>query len=84
MLSPSLKLNKDQEHVYIMNLRLILEHDKNCGRWSAFFPNLPGCTGAGDSEEEAFANAKEALTLWFEPSKSNFSPESKIVEVALG
>lgn len=82
MLSPLLELNKDQEH--IMNLRLILEHDKNCGSWSAFFPELPGCTSTGDSEEEAIANAKEALTLWFEPSKSNFSPESKIVDVVLG
>ena len=67
-----------------MNLRLILEHDKNCGLWSALFPELPGCTSTGDSEEEAIANAKEALTLWFEPSKSNFYPESKIVEVVLG
>jgi len=79
-----LDLRKSLEHIMSMNLRLILEHDTNCNRWSAFFPELPGCTSAGDSEEEAIANAKEALSLWFEPSESNFSPNSKIVEVALG
>ena len=79
-----LDLRKSLEHIMSMNLRLILEHDTNCNRWSAFFPELPGCTSAGDSEEEAIANAKEALSLWFEPSESNFSPDSKIVEVALG
>ena len=79
-----LDLGKSLEHIMSMNLRLILEHDKNCNRWSAFFPELPGCTSAEDSEEEAIANAKEALSLWFEPSEGNFSPDSKIVEVALG
>lgn len=37
-------------------------------RWSAVFPELPGCASAGDTEEEAVANAKEALALWFEPA----------------
>ena len=40
-------------------------------RWSAFFPELPGCASAGDTEEEAVRNAKEALELWFEPSPVN-------------
>jgi predicted RNase H-like HicB family nuclease len=30
------------------------------------FPDLPGCASAGDTEEEAVANAKEALALWFD------------------
>jgi predicted RNase H-like HicB family nuclease len=29
---------------------------------------LPGCASAGDTEDEAIANAKEALGLWFEAS----------------
>ena len=32
---------------------------------SAVFPDLPGCASAGDTEEEAVANAKEALAWWF-------------------
>src|SRR5437667_10449618 len=51
-----------------MKLRLVLEHDPETKRWAAFFPELPGCASAGDTEEEAVRNAKEALELWFEPS----------------
>jgi predicted RNase H-like HicB family nuclease len=46
-----------------MKLRLVVEHDPEAKRWAAFFPELPGCASAGDSEEEAVRNAKEALEL---------------------
>ena len=49
-----------------MKLRLIVQFDADAGRWSAVFPELPGCGSAGDTEQEAIANAKEALALWFE------------------
>jgi predicted RNase H-like HicB family nuclease len=49
-----------------MKLRLVIEKDPEINRYSAVFPELPGCASAGDTEEEAIANAKEALTLWFE------------------
>jgi hypothetical protein len=48
-----------------MKLRLVIEFDPEAERWSAIFPELPGCASAGDTEEEAIANAKEALALWF-------------------
>ncbi len=51
-----------------MKLRLVVEHDLETKRWAAFFPELPGCASAGDKEDEAVNNAKEALELWFEPS----------------
>ena len=51
-----------------MTLRLVVEHDSETKRWAAFFPELPGCTSAGDTEDEAIQNAKEALELWFEPA----------------
>jgi predicted RNase H-like HicB family nuclease len=66
-----------------MNLRLVVEHDPQTNRWAAFFPELPGCASAGDTEEEAIRNAKEALDLWFEPSAASVPPGAKIVEVAL-
>ena len=66
-----------------MKLRLALEFDPEVKRWSAFFPELPGCASAGDTEEEAVRNAKEALALWFEPSPDSLPPGAKVVEVAL-
>ena len=50
-----------------VKLRLVVEQCSETQRWSAVFPELPGCTSAGDTEAEAEANAKEALQLWFEP-----------------
>ena len=51
-----------------MKLRLLVEFDKDANRWSAVFPELPGCASAGDTEAEAVNNAKEALVLWFTPA----------------
>ena len=66
-----------------MKLRLVVEHDRTTQWWSAFFPELPGCASAGDTEEEAISNAKEALDLWFEPSPEPLPAGAKVVEVAL-
>jgi len=52
-----------------MRLRLVIEKDPEINRYSAVFPELPGCASAGDTEAEAIANAKEALALWLEESK---------------
>jgi predicted RNase H-like HicB family nuclease len=51
-----------------MKLRLTIEFDPEAERWSAIFPEVRGCGSAGDTEEGAIANAKEALALWFEPA----------------
>lgn len=37
--------------------------EKGDGVFGAFFPDLPGCVGAGDSVEEAFEDAQAALAL---------------------
>jgi predicted RNase H-like HicB family nuclease len=66
-----------------MKLRLVLEHDPETKRWAAFFPELPGCASAGDTEEEAVRNAKEALELWFEPAPVTLAAGAKVLEVAL-
>ena len=55
-----------------MKLRLLVEFDPHTKRWSAVYPELPGCASAGDTEEEAVRNAKEALELWFEPSEPKY------------
>lgn len=66
-----------------MKLRLVVEHDPETNRWSAVFPELPGCASAGDTEAEAIANAKEALELWFEPSPVKLPKGAKLMELAV-
>jgi predicted RNase H-like HicB family nuclease len=66
-----------------MKLRLLVEFDPETNRWSAVFPELPGCASAGDTEAEAVANAKEALELWFEPSPAKMSKGAKLMELAV-
>jgi len=66
-----------------MNLRLFVEYHAQTKRWSAVFPELPGCASAGDTEDEAVENAKEALALWFEPAPVDLPMNGKLLEVAL-
>lgn len=66
-----------------MKLRLFVEYDAPTKRWSAVFPELPGCASAGDTEDEAVENAKEALALWFEPAPVELPKNGKLLEVAL-
>lgn len=66
-----------------MKLRCVLEHDPATGRWSSFFPELPGCTSAGDTEAEALDNAQEALALWFEHSPVHLAPGARMLELNL-
>jgi len=66
-----------------MKLRLLVEFDPEAKRWSAVFPELPGCASAGDTEAEAITNAKEALALWFEPAPVKMSTGAKLMELAV-
>ena len=66
-----------------MKLRLLVELDSVTKRWSAVFPELPGCASAGDTEKEAIANAKEALALWFEPAPVKLNKGAKLMELAV-
>jgi predicted RNase H-like HicB family nuclease len=66
-----------------MKLRLLVDFDRGTKRWSAVFPELPGCATAGDTEEEAIANAKEAIALWFEPVPVRLGKRAKLLELAM-
>ena len=66
-----------------MKFRLLVELDEKTNRWSAVFPELPGCATAGDTEEEAIANAREALALWFDPVPMKLAKGAKMVELAM-
>ena len=64
-----------------MKLRVVVEQDPQTGRFSAVFPELPGCASAGDTEAEALTNAREALALWFEPDITPLPKNAKLVEL---
>jgi len=66
-----------------MKLRLLVEFDPEVKRWSAVFPEVPGCGSAGDTEAQAIRNAREALDLWFAPSELKLSKDAKLVEVTV-
>ena len=66
-----------------MKFRMLLEYAAQAGRWSAVFPDLPGCASAGDTEAEAAANAKKALALWFDSTPVDIPKNGKLLEVAL-
>ena len=83
--SRAARLPRDQEEnkVRSMKLRLLIEFDPEAKRWSAVFPELPGCASAGDTEAEAIQNAREALALWFEPLNLKLKKGTKLLEVSL-
>ncbi|MBI2829555.1 MAG: type II toxin-antitoxin system HicB family antitoxin [Chloroflexi bacterium] len=64
-----------------MKFRVVVEYDPETNSYAAYCPELPGCTSAGDTEEEALQNIKEAIILYLEPSPAKFSPDEKVFEV---
>ena len=66
-----------------MKIRLLVEKDPETGRYSSVFPELPGCASAGDTEEEAIGNAREALELWFEPIEIDVPETATLIEVTV-
>lgn len=64
-----------------MKLRVVIEHDADAGSYAVYCPELPGCTSAGDTEEEALKNIQEAIALYLEPSPVKISPKGKVFEV---
>lgn len=64
-----------------MKFRIVLEYDSETKTYAAYCPELPGCCSAGDTEEEAVANAREAITLYLEPSSLKLKPDEKVFEV---
>ncbi len=50
-----------------MKWRVVLERDQETGDWAVWCPELPGCTSAGQTQEEARENIREAIELYLEP-----------------
>lgn len=66
-----------------MKFRLVVQFDPDAARWSAVFPEVPGCATAGDTEVEAIENAKDALALWFAPSDLLLDKGARVLEVTV-
>ena len=64
-----------------MKFRIVVEYDPVTKSYAAYCPELPGCCSAGDTEKEALENAKEAITLYLEPSKEKIKCKGKVFEV---
>jgi predicted RNase H-like HicB family nuclease len=64
-----------------MKFRIVLEYDPEIKSYAAYCPELPGCCSAGDTEEEALENAKEAIALYLEPAQVKLKPDGKVFEV---
>jgi len=50
-----------------MNIRVVTEFDPESSSYAAYCPELPGCTSAGETEEEALKNIREAIELYLQP-----------------
>jgi predicted RNase H-like HicB family nuclease len=66
-----------------MRFRVVLEYDAEAKAYAVYCPELPGCASAGDTEDQALANIKEAIELYLEPSPVKLGRAAKIVEIEL-
>jgi predicted RNase H-like HicB family nuclease len=61
-----------------MKFKIVLEKDEE-GGFVATVPSLPGCVSQGETEEEALANVKEAISLHMESLAADGQPIVKTV-----
>jgi predicted RNase H-like HicB family nuclease len=76
-----------------MKWRVVRERDPETGDWAVWCPELPGCTSAGETQEEALDNIREAIRLWrlreavelyLDPEPLKLSEGAIIKEVSIG
>lgn len=63
--------------------RVVLEQDPETGEWAAWCPELPGCASAGETEEEAMRNIREAIALYLQPDEIPIGPGAVLREVTV-
>jgi predicted RNase H-like HicB family nuclease len=49
-----------------MRYPIVIERGTKTAAWGVVVPDLPGCFSAGDTLEEALANAEEAAAAWID------------------
>jgi len=65
-----------------MRIRVVIEYDAEAKSYAAYCPELPGCASAGDSEEEAIRNSREAIELYLEPTEE-VGKGARVIEVVV-
>jgi predicted RNase H-like HicB family nuclease len=65
-----------------MKWRVVLEQDQESGDWAIWVPELPGCASAGQSQDEALANIREAIELYLQQDPILLPPNALVREVA--
>lgn len=63
-----------------MELKIVLEEQEE-GGYTVLVPALPGCISEGDTLEEAIRNIKEAIMLYLDINKIDFSGKGKVMEI---
>jgi predicted RNase H-like HicB family nuclease len=63
---------------------VVVEHDSETGDWAVWCLELPGCTSAGETQEEALDNIREAIELYLDPKPLELSEGVMICEVLIG
>jgi predicted RNase H-like HicB family nuclease len=71
------------DEVYTMKWRVLLQQDSETGDWAAWCPELPGCASAGETEEEAMNNIREAIELYLQPDPLELAAGTKSREITL-
>jgi predicted RNase H-like HicB family nuclease len=66
-----------------MTWRVVLQQDNETLDWAVWCPELPGCVSAGDSQEEAVENMKEAIALYLEPAPLQLDPDAVVRKIAI-
>jgi predicted RNase H-like HicB family nuclease len=66
-----------------MKWRVILESDSETKDWAVWCPELPGCVSAGETEEEALENIREAISLYLEPDPIELKSGAVLREVSV-
>jgi predicted RNase H-like HicB family nuclease len=66
-----------------MKWRILLQQDSETGDLAAWCPELPGCASAGETEEEAMNNIREAIELYLQPDPLELGAGTKSREITL-
>jgi predicted RNase H-like HicB family nuclease len=66
-----------------MKWRVVLEPDQETGDWAVWCPELPGCVSAGETEQEALSNIREAIELYLETEPLTLEPGAVLKEVVI-
>ncbi len=65
-----------------MKWRAVLQQDPETGEWAAWVPELPGCASAGDTQEDAIANIREAIELYLQQDPIELQAGAVVHEIA--